>query len=70
MALTKVTPFVGTDTAGRALEDAHRKMPTYRAYFSDGSRWTFTSSDPIAAQGDARFWADFTRRELVAVAGL
>ncbi|MEY4081684.1 MAG: hypothetical protein RL430_2114, partial [Actinomycetota bacterium] len=28
MALTKVTPFVGTDNAGRALEDAHRKMPT------------------------------------------
>lgn len=70
MALSKVTPFIGTDAAGKAYDQAMSKAPSYRATFTNGETWVLKASNMIAAQHDARFWADFTGRELSSVAGL
>lgn len=68
--MIRANAFIGTEAAGKAYNDAMSKAPKYRAYFTDGTEWTFKASNMIAAQDDARFWAKFTARELSAVAGL
>lgn len=66
--MIQAVPFVGTAECGKAYDRAMSTAGTWRAYFANGERWTFKAGDAITAQNDARFWADFTRRELVAVA--
>lgn len=68
--MMRVEPFIGTESAGRAYDAAVRREPRWRAYFTNGERWEFNARDMTRAQNDARFWAEFTGRELLAVAGL
>lgn len=66
----RVRPFIGTDAAGAAYDRAMAREPRWWAYFTNGERWEFSARDMTSAQNDARFWAEFTGRELQAVAGL
>lgn len=68
--MIRVQPFIGTDAAGAVYDRATAREPRCRAYFTNGERWEFSACDMTSAQNDARFWAEFTGRELLAVAGL
>ena len=69
MALSRVNGFIGTADAGQAYDSAMKAQASYTAIFSNGDRWTFRARDMVTAQNDARFWADFTARELSVVIG-
>lgn len=67
VALVKTTPMQFTP---REYDRAMRQLPRWRAYFTNGERWEFHARDHAAAMSDAHFWAEFTGRELSALAGL
>lgn len=67
MSLVRVNPEVISSTD---YDRAVYREPRWRAYFTNGERWEFHAQDHAAAMSDAHFWADFTGRELLAIAAL
>lgn len=68
--MIRVEPPIFTATDERAYDRAMSTRPRWRAYFTNGERWEFHADDHAAAWKDAHFWADFTGREFLALAGL
>lgn len=67
MALIRTEPVQFT---AREYDRAIGRLPRWRAYFTNGERWEFNARDHATAMSDAHLWAEFTGRELSALAGL